>query len=145
MNMLQLSIYTSIDLKLLALALQNILDTPSDVLVKCLQFSLIKIEFVSIFQSQATLGILFSVCWIYFSIKNALFSFNWELIFACVLDCNKLDLNQETHFTIQVMCFIHLMLWNWCIRREHLSVAPSSVNANIKSSCFIYTTRQIGR
>ncbi len=45
-NTLWLSIYTSmntfIDLKLLALALQNILDTLSDVLVKCLRFSLIK-------------------------------------------------------------------------------------------------------
>ncbi len=54
--MLRLSIYTSvntlIDLKLLALVLQNILDTLSDVLDKCLRFSLIKIESVSIFQSK---------------------------------------------------------------------------------------------
>ncbi len=41
-----------IDLKLLALALQNILDTLSDVLDKCLHFSLIKIESVSIFQAK---------------------------------------------------------------------------------------------
>ncbi len=40
---------TFIDLKLLELALQNILDTLSDILVKCLCFSLIKIESVSIF------------------------------------------------------------------------------------------------
>jgi hypothetical protein len=53
---LRLSIHTSmntfIDLKLLALALQNILDTLSDVLVKCLRFTLIKIESVSIFQAK---------------------------------------------------------------------------------------------
>ncbi len=67
---------TFIDLKLLVLVLQNILDTLSDILVKCLGFSLIKIESVSIFQSQATLGIFFSICCIYFSIKTALFSFN---------------------------------------------------------------------
>jgi hypothetical protein len=41
---------TFIDLKLLVLALQNILDTLSDVLVKCLRFTLIKIEPVSISQ-----------------------------------------------------------------------------------------------
>ncbi len=58
-NMLRLSIYTSmntfIDLKLLALALQNILDTLYNVLVKCLCFSLIKIEYVSIFQAKPCL------------------------------------------------------------------------------------------
>jgi hypothetical protein len=43
---------TFIDLKLLGFALQNILDTLSDVLVKCLRFSLIKIESVSIFQAK---------------------------------------------------------------------------------------------
>jgi hypothetical protein len=43
-----------------AFALQNILDTLSDILDKCLRFSLIKIEPVSINPSQATLGILFS-------------------------------------------------------------------------------------
>jgi hypothetical protein len=36
----------------LALALQNILGTLSDVLVKCLRFALIKIESVSIFQAK---------------------------------------------------------------------------------------------
>ena len=46
---------TFIDLKLLVLALQNILDTLSDVLVKCLRFSLIKIESVSIFQAKPRL------------------------------------------------------------------------------------------
>jgi hypothetical protein len=59
MNTLRLSIYTSmntfIDLKLLALALQNILDTLSDILVKCLRFSIIKIESVSIFQAKPRL------------------------------------------------------------------------------------------
>ncbi len=37
---------TFINLKLLALALQNILDTLSDVLVKCLRFSLILLSVV---------------------------------------------------------------------------------------------------
>jgi hypothetical protein len=46
---------TFIDLKLLALALQNILGTLSNVLVKCLRFSLIKIESVSIFQAKPCL------------------------------------------------------------------------------------------
>ncbi len=46
---------TFIDLKLLVLALQNILDTLSTILVKCLCFSLIKIEYVSIFQAKPCL------------------------------------------------------------------------------------------
>ncbi len=46
---------TFIDLKLLALALHNILDTLSDILDKCLRFSLIKIESVSIFQAKPSL------------------------------------------------------------------------------------------
>ncbi len=46
---------TFIDLKLLALALQNILYTLFDILVKCLCFSLIKIESVSIFQAKPRL------------------------------------------------------------------------------------------
>jgi hypothetical protein len=60
MNTLRLSIHTSmntfIDLKLLALALQNILDTLSDILVKCLRFTLIKIESVSIFPTKPHLA-----------------------------------------------------------------------------------------
>ncbi len=36
--------------------LKHFLDTLSDILDKCLRFSLIKIESVSIFTSQATLG-----------------------------------------------------------------------------------------
>ena len=43
---------TFIDLKLKALALKNILDTLPDILDKCLRFSLIKIESVSIFQTK---------------------------------------------------------------------------------------------
>ncbi len=39
----------------LALALQNILDILSDVLVKCLRFTLIKIESVWIFQAKPRL------------------------------------------------------------------------------------------
>ncbi len=60
----------------LVFTLQTFLDTLSNVLDKCLRFSLIKIEPVSSFPSQATLGTFFSICCIYFSIKNALFSFN---------------------------------------------------------------------
>ncbi len=47
----------------------NILDTLSNILDKCLRFSLIKIESVPIFSTQATLGIFFPICCIYFSIK----------------------------------------------------------------------------
>ncbi len=46
---------TFIDLKPLALALQTFLDTLSDILVKCLHFSLIKIESVPIFQAKPRL------------------------------------------------------------------------------------------
>ncbi len=46
---------TFTDLKTWALALLNILDTLSDVLDKCLHFSLIKIESVSIFQAKPRL------------------------------------------------------------------------------------------
>jgi hypothetical protein len=46
---------TFIDLKSWALALQNILDTLSDILDKCLRFSLIKIESVSITQAKPRL------------------------------------------------------------------------------------------
>ncbi len=43
------------DLRLSALALQTFLDTLSDILVKCLHFSLIKIESVTIFQAKPRL------------------------------------------------------------------------------------------
>ncbi len=46
---------TFIDLKPKGLALQNISDTLSDILDKCLRFSLIKIESVSIFQAKSCL------------------------------------------------------------------------------------------
>jgi hypothetical protein len=46
---------TFIDLKSWAPALQNILDTLSDILDKCLRFSLIKIESVSITQAKPRL------------------------------------------------------------------------------------------
>jgi hypothetical protein len=58
----------------LALALQNILDTLSDILVKCLRFSLIKIESVSIFQAKPRF--VPSSQSVVYSIKNAFFSFN---------------------------------------------------------------------
>jgi hypothetical protein len=47
----------------------NILDTLFDVLDKCLCFALIKIESVSIFNNQATLGSFSIFCCIYFPIK----------------------------------------------------------------------------
>ena len=50
----------------------NILDTLSDVLDKCLRFSLIKIESVSIFNNQAMLGSFPILCCIYFPIKIVL-------------------------------------------------------------------------
>ena len=68
-NKLWLSIYSSMNTFLhfssWALALQNILDTLSDVLDKCLCFSLIKIESVSLNPSQATLGAFLSVVYIF--------------------------------------------------------------------------------
>ena len=51
---------TFIDLKSWALALQNILDTLSDILDKCIRFSLIKIESVSISQAKPRLVASFS-------------------------------------------------------------------------------------
>ncbi len=66
---------TFIDLNLLALVLQNILDTCLTILDKCLCFSLIKIEPVSIFQAKPRL-VPSSQSVVYFSIKNAFFSFN---------------------------------------------------------------------
>ncbi len=69
MNKLWLSIYSSMNTFLhfssWALALQNILDTLSDVLDKCLCFSLIKIESVSLNPSHATLGAFLSVVYIF--------------------------------------------------------------------------------
>jgi hypothetical protein len=47
----------------------NILDTLSNILDKCLRFSLIKIESVSIFNNQATLGSFSILCCIYCPIK----------------------------------------------------------------------------
>ena len=67
---------TLIDLKLLALALQNIVDTLSDVLVKSLRFTLIKIESVSIFQAKPRL-VSSSQSVVYtFPLKILYFSFN---------------------------------------------------------------------
>ncbi len=63
MNIIRLSIYISMNnslpFKPQALALQNIWDTLSDILDKCLCFSLIKIEPVSINPSQAKLSLFF--------------------------------------------------------------------------------------
>jgi hypothetical protein len=67
---------TFIDLKLLALALQNILDNLSDILVMCLRFSLIKIESVSISQAKPRLVSSSQSVVITFLLKMLLFSFN---------------------------------------------------------------------
>ncbi len=75
-NMLWLLIYTSMNTFILALVLQNILDTLSDILVKCLCFALIKIEFVSIFPTKPHLASSPQSVVYTFSIKNALVSFN---------------------------------------------------------------------
>ncbi len=48
------------------------LDTLSDVLDKCLRFSLINIESVSIFNNKATLGSFPILCCIYFPVKIVL-------------------------------------------------------------------------
>ena len=48
------------------------LDTLSNILDKCLRFSLIKVESVSIFNNQATLGSFPILCCIYFPIKIVL-------------------------------------------------------------------------
>jgi hypothetical protein len=48
--------YTSMNTFFQALALQNILDTLSEILVKCLRFALIKIESVSIFLTKPRLA-----------------------------------------------------------------------------------------
>jgi RNAse (barnase) inhibitor barstar len=90
--------------KFWALTLQNILDNLSDVLEKCLNFSQIKIESVSLNPSQAMLGTYFSSVVYTFSFKNAILSFNEKLIFVffIVILSNNLDFNQETCFTILV-------------------------------------------
>ncbi len=75
---------TFMDLKLLALALQNILDTLSDILVKCLCFTLIKIESVSVFQAKPCL-VSSSQSVVYTFLLKMI---DLVLIFACVLDCN---------------------------------------------------------
>ncbi len=76
------------------------LDTLSGVLDKCLRFSLIKKEFVSIFNNQATLGSFPILCYIYFPIKIVLIKNSYLCVCLFWILSNKLDLNQETRFTI---------------------------------------------
>ena len=75
MNKLRILIYTSMttffEPNFKRLRFSN-LDTLSDVLDKCLHFSLIKLESVSIFNNQATLGSFPILCCIYFPIKIVL-------------------------------------------------------------------------
>jgi hypothetical protein len=90
--------------------LKTFLHTLSDIIDNCIHFSLIKIEPVSIFPSQATLGpILSSVVYTFrlkmlplVLIKNCNSCVCWIIFLS-----NKLDLNQETHFTIQ-----QIKIWN---------------------------------
>jgi hypothetical protein len=88
-----------------ACTLKNSLDILSNILDKCFCFSLIKIESVSINPSQAMLGALFS---------SVVYTFRLKMpSLVLIKNCNsfvyliwilriKLDLKQETHFTIYV-------------------------------------------
>jgi hypothetical protein len=83
--------------------LKTFLDTLSDILDKCLCFSLIKIEPVLIFPSQAKLGPILSSVAYTFQLKmlSLVFIKNCNLCVCWIIMLsNKLDLNQETHFTI---------------------------------------------
>jgi hypothetical protein len=106
MNILPLSIYTSMKPslpKLWALIKKHFLDTLSDILDKCLRFSLIKIEPVSIYLSQAMLGPLFSSVVYTFWLKMlslVLIKNRNSFVYLIWILSNKLDLNQETGFTI---------------------------------------------
>ena len=82
---------------------KTFLDTLSDILDKCLHFSLIKIESVSIYKSQATLGIFFSSIVYNFLLKMlslVLIKNRNSFVYLIWILSNKLDLNQEIHFTI---------------------------------------------
>ncbi len=86
-----------------ACILKHFLDTLSDVLDKWLRFSLIKIESVSIYPSQAMLGSLFSSVVYAFWLKMlslVLIKNRNSFVYLIWILSNKLDLNQETHFTI---------------------------------------------
>ncbi len=123
-NILQLLIYTSMKPSLLkprVLALSHHLDTLSNILDKCLRFSLIKIESVSIFPSQATLGSL---------LLSVVYTFRLKmLLLVLIKNCNsfvylisilsiKLDLNQETHFTIHYQARKELLSKIRCNKNE---------------------------
>ena len=75
MNKLRISIYTSMtpfsETQTLSACASAFLDTLSDVLDKCLCFSLIKIVCLNL-QSQAMLGSFLLICCIYFPIKIVL-------------------------------------------------------------------------
>jgi hypothetical protein len=94
---------TFINIKSLALALQNILDTQSDVLDKCLRFSLIKIESVSISQAKPRLvPSSQSVVYTFLLKMLSLVLINknqYLFVFSIVILSDKLYSNQETHFT----------------------------------------------
>jgi hypothetical protein len=83
-KILQLLIYTSMKPSLLkprVLALSHHLDTLSDVLDKCLHFSLIKIESVSIFPNQAMLGSL---------LLSVVYTFQLKmLLLVLIKNCNS--------------------------------------------------------
>ncbi len=86
-----------------ACALSHPLDTLFDILDKCLCFSLFKIEYVSINPSQATLGsLLLSVVYTFLLKMLLLVLIKNCNSFVCLIWIlsNKLDLNEETHFTI---------------------------------------------
>jgi hypothetical protein len=87
-----------------ACTLKHFLDTLSNILDKCLHFSLIKIESVSINPSQAMLGTLFSSVVYTFRLKMlslVLIKNRNSFVYLIWILSNKLDLNQDTHFTIK--------------------------------------------
>ncbi len=86
---------------------KTFLDTLSDILDKCLCFSLTKIESVSIYPSQAMLGSFFSsvvyILWLKMLSLVLIKNRNLFVYLIWILSnklSNKLDLNQETRFTI---------------------------------------------
>ncbi len=73
-------------------------------LEKCLCFSLIKIEPVSIYPSQAALSLFyFSVEYTFLLKMLSLVLIKNNYLYVCLIWIlsNKFDLNQETHFTIK--------------------------------------------
>ncbi len=114
-----------------ACTLSHLLGTLSDILDKCLCFSLIKIESVSINPSQAMLGsLLLSVVYTFLLkmlllvlIKNCN-----SFVYLIWILSNKLDLNQETHFTIDRV--LDSLMIRWLIIRNLVKLQDNMVTKN---------------